>query len=57
MAVDGTPVIDLKAHFPVSDWVKDVHTPAWLTGWSEWVPGEGLGLKFISFSADDENQR
>jgi tRNA (adenine37-N6)-methyltransferase len=42
-AMDGTPIIDLKAYFPVSDRVRDAHIPAWLTGWPAWVPEEGLG--------------
>jgi tRNA-Thr(GGU) m(6)t(6)A37 methyltransferase TsaA len=39
-AVDGTPVIDLKAYFPVCDRVKDVHIPEWLSGWPAWLPEE-----------------
>lgn len=42
-AHDGTPVLDLKAYFPVSDRVKDARIPAWMTDWPEWVPDEGLG--------------
>ena len=29
-ARDGTPVIDLKAYFPVCDRVKEAKTPGWL---------------------------
>ena len=43
-ALDGTPVIDLKAYFPVSDRVKDARLPDWLVGWPAWFPDEGLGL-------------
>jgi tRNA-Thr(GGU) m(6)t(6)A37 methyltransferase TsaA len=43
-ALDGTPVIDLKAYFPVSDRVKNARLPDWLVGWPEWFPEEGLGL-------------
>ncbi len=43
-AFDGTPLIDLKAYFPVCDRVKDAHIPGWLSDWSEWMPEEGLGL-------------
>ena len=43
-ALDGTPVIDLKAYFPVSDRVRDARLPDWLVGWPEWFPEEGLGL-------------
>jgi tRNA-Thr(GGU) m(6)t(6)A37 methyltransferase TsaA len=43
-AFDGTPIIDLKAYFPVSDRVKNASIPARLSDWSEWVPEEGLGL-------------
>ena len=43
-AYDGTPVIDLKAYFPVCDRVKEAHIPDWLADWPEWMPEEGLGL-------------
>jgi tRNA-Thr(GGU) m(6)t(6)A37 methyltransferase TsaA len=43
-AYDGTPILDLKAYFPVSDRVRDAHIPEWLSGWPEWMPDEGLGL-------------
>jgi tRNA-Thr(GGU) m(6)t(6)A37 methyltransferase TsaA len=43
-AIDNTPVIDLKAYFPVCDRVTDVSTPKWIVGWPEWLPEEGLGL-------------
>jgi tRNA-Thr(GGU) m(6)t(6)A37 methyltransferase TsaA len=36
-AFDGTPVVDLKAYFPVSDRVKSARIPAWLSDWPEWV--------------------
>ena len=43
-AYDGTPVIDLKAYFPVCDRVKEAHIPEWLSDWPEWMPDEGLGF-------------
>jgi tRNA (adenine37-N6)-methyltransferase len=42
---DGTPVIDLKAYYPVSDRVKDVKIAEWMSDWPEWVPEDGLGLE------------
>ncbi len=36
-ADDGTPVVDLKAYFPVSDRVKNAQIPAWLSHWPEWL--------------------
>ena len=36
-AFDGTPVVDLKAYFPVSDRVKNTWIPDWLSDWPEWV--------------------
>ena len=36
-AFDGTPILDLKAYFPVSDRVRDAKMPAWLSDWPEWV--------------------
>lgn len=43
-ALDGTPVIDLKAYFPVCERVRNASIPPWLAGWPEWWPEEGLGL-------------
>ena len=44
-AYDGTPVVDLKAYFPVCDRVKDAHIPEWLSFWPQWMPEEGIGLE------------
>jgi tRNA-Thr(GGU) m(6)t(6)A37 methyltransferase TsaA len=44
-AVDGTPVVDLKAYFPVCDRVQAAHIPGWLADWPEWMPEEGIGLE------------
>jgi tRNA (Thr-GGU) A37 N-methylase len=35
-AFDGSPVLNLKAYFPVSDRVRDVRVPSWAAGWPEW---------------------
>lgn len=43
-AYDGSPIIDLKAYYPVCDRVKDAQIPEWLSDWPEWMPEEGLGL-------------
>ncbi|MFX0205595.1 MAG: tRNA (N6-threonylcarbamoyladenosine(37)-N6)-methyltransferase TrmO [Candidatus Hodarchaeota archaeon] len=43
-AIDTTPVLDLKAYFPVCDRVKEATIPDWIKGWPEWLPEEGLGL-------------
>lgn len=43
-AYDGTPIVDLKAYFPVCDRVQEASIPEWLAGWPEWMPDEGLGL-------------
>ncbi|MHA2246826.1 MAG: tRNA (N6-threonylcarbamoyladenosine(37)-N6)-methyltransferase TrmO [Candidatus Hodarchaeales archaeon] len=43
-AINNTPVLDLKAYFPVCDRVKEATTPEWIVGWPEWFPEEGLGL-------------
>ncbi|MFW9928473.1 MAG: TrmO family methyltransferase [Candidatus Thorarchaeota archaeon] len=42
--INDTPIIDLKAYFPVCDRVKDASIPEWLVDWPEWLPDEGLGL-------------
>jgi tRNA-Thr(GGU) m(6)t(6)A37 methyltransferase TsaA len=44
-AYDGTPIVDLKAYFPVCDRVQEASIPEWLTYWPEWMPEEGLGLE------------
>jgi tRNA-Thr(GGU) m(6)t(6)A37 methyltransferase TsaA len=44
-AVDGTPLIDLKAYFGVCDRVQEHHIPAWLADWPEWMPENGIGLE------------
>lgn len=44
-AYDGTPIVDLKAYFPVCDRVKDAQIPEWLSYWPEWMPEDGLGLE------------
>lgn len=41
-AFDDTPVIDLKAYFPVCDRVKDVRVPPWAADWPEWWQEEKL---------------
>ncbi|GAG86399.1 unnamed protein product, partial [marine sediment metagenome] len=43
-AFDDTPIIDLKAYFPVCDRVKDATIPSWISGWPEWFPDEGFGV-------------
>ena len=43
-ALDGSPVLDLKAYFPVCDRVREARIPEWLVGWPEWMPDEGTGL-------------
>jgi len=43
-AYDGTPIVDLKAYFPVCDRVKRATIPEWLSDWPEWMPEEGIGL-------------
>ena len=39
---DGTPIIDLKPYIPVSDRVKEVRVPEWLSDWPEWMAEEGF---------------
>jgi len=36
-AFDGTPIIDLKAYFPICDRVRDAHIAPWLEGWPEYL--------------------
>lgn len=36
-AFDKSPIIDLKAYFPVLDRVRDFKVPQWVEGWPEWV--------------------
>jgi len=43
-AFAGTPIVDLKAYFPVCDRVETASIPSWLAGWPEWMPEDGIGL-------------
>lgn len=43
-AYDSSPIVDLKAYFPVCDRVKDAYIPEWLSDWPEWMPEDGIGL-------------
>lgn len=43
-AFDGTPVLDLKPYFPVTDRVRDARISPDLVGWPEWMPAGGIGL-------------
>lgn len=36
-AYDGTPIVDLKAYFPVCDRVREAKVPEWISDWPEWV--------------------
>jgi len=36
-AHDGTPIVDLKAYFPVCERVKEPQIPEWLSNWPEWM--------------------
>lgn len=45
-ALDGSPIIDLKAYFPVLDRVRDASIPDYLVGWPEWLPEDGIGLEY-----------
>ncbi len=36
-AFEGTPIIDLKAYFPICDRVRDCHIAPWLKEWPEWM--------------------
>ena len=44
-AYDGTPIVDLKAYFPVCDRVKEAKIPEWLSNWPDWMPEQGIGLE------------
>lgn len=43
-AFDDTPIIDIKAYFPVCDRVENARIPDWIQGWPETFPDEGFGL-------------
>lgn len=35
-AIDGSPVVDLKAYFPICDRIRDCYIAPWLKDWPEW---------------------
>jgi len=44
-AFDKTPIIDLKAHFPTCDRVKEVKVPRWIAHWPQWrADDDGLEI-------------
>ena len=45
-AYDGTPIVDLKAYFPVCDRVREAQVPEWVSDWPEWVE-DGHLLSFF----------
>ena len=44
-AVDGTPVVDLKAYFPVCDMQPPARLQVSGLGWLEGMPDQGIGLE------------
>jgi len=36
-AFSGTPLVDIKAYFPICDRVRDCYIAPWLKDWPEWV--------------------
>ena len=44
-AYDESPVVDIKAYFPMSERVKEAHIPSWLADEPEWMPEEGTALE------------
>lgn len=36
-AFNGSPVVDLKAYFPICDRVHDCHIAPWLKDWPDWL--------------------
>lgn len=43
-AFPGTPVLDLKPYYGVTDRVREPVVPDYLVGWDEWLPAEGITL-------------
>ena len=43
-AFEGTPVVDIKPYYPITDRVQDAHIPEYLADWPQWLPDEGIGL-------------
>lgn len=41
-AENDSPILDIKAYFPICDRVKEFRVPPWTAQWPEWVPEEGL---------------
>ena len=36
-AFPGTPIVDLKAYFPICDRVRDCYIAPWLKDWPMWL--------------------
>ncbi len=53
-AAPDTPVIDLKAYFPISDRVKSPSYPEWLSNWPMFMPEEPEDLDGFDIDFDVE---
>ena len=42
-AADNTPILDLKAYFPVVDRVEGARVPEWIPNWGDCLPEDGIG--------------
>ncbi|GAH11618.1 unnamed protein product, partial [marine sediment metagenome] len=36
-AFNGTPIVDIKAYFPMCDRIRDCYIAPWLKDWPEWM--------------------
>lgn len=43
-AFPGTPVLDLKPYYGLTDRVQQPKEPEYLAGWPQWLPAEGITL-------------
>ena len=54
-AFPGTPIVDLKAYFPICDRVRDCHIAPWLKDWPEWLEDGIVWWEEQGFFDDYEN--
>ncbi len=52
-AFDGTPIVDLKAYFPICDRIRDCHIAPWLKDWPEWQEDGIVWWQEQSFFEED----
>lgn len=53
-AFDGTPIVDLKPYFPVSERIREFKVPQWVENWPEWYEDAYKLMDLFAKMADQD---